>query len=102
MNDDARKNTGPKPNLRSLANLRRGGGRPKGSPNKATREIRDAARALVEDPAYRRALAKRLRNGKAPQMEVLLHHYAYGKPKETLDVDAGVVYQISWLPTATP
>jgi hypothetical protein len=30
-------------------------------------------------------LRARLLDGKAPQVEVLLHHYAYGKPKETVE-----------------
>ena len=67
-------------------NLRKGGGRPKGVPNKATREIKETARRLVEDPVYVAALAARLIRGKAPRMEVLLHYYAYGKPTETVDV----------------
>jgi hypothetical protein len=62
--------------------LRRGGGRPKGLPNKVTREIKQAALALVSDPVYVANLQERLNTGKAPHMETLLHHYAYGKPTE--------------------
>ena len=29
--------------------------------------------------------ASLLLDGKAPQLEVLLHHYAYGKPKDTVE-----------------
>jgi len=54
-------------------------------PNKATREIRDASRALLERPDYVRSLQRRLDAGKAPHMETLLHHYAYGKPKEQVE-----------------
>ena len=66
-------------------NLRKGGGRPKGVPNKATREIKASARALVEDPVYVESLRRRLPAGKAPHMETLLFHYAYGKPRDTVD-----------------
>jgi hypothetical protein len=70
--------------------LKRGGspGRPTGALNKATREIREAARAILERPEYRIFLQERLDAGKAPHMETLLHHYASGKPKEQLDIDA--------------
>lgn len=64
-------------------------GRPKGAKNKTTAEMRDAARALVDDPAYRSELKARLLAGKlAPAMEALLWHYAWGKPKETVDLVA--------------
>jgi len=56
-------------------------------PNKATRDIKEAARRLVEDDDYRRSLVLRLKHGDAPHMETLLHYYAYGKPKETLSVE---------------
>lgn len=55
-------------------------------PNKATREIKEAARLLVEDPEYRAALAVRLKIGEAGPIEVLLWHYSYGKPKEQVEV----------------
>lgn len=60
-------------------------GRPKGSVNKTTRQIREIATGLVDDPAYLAKLKERLREGKAPHMETLLHYYAYGKPKETVE-----------------
>jgi hypothetical protein len=63
-----------------------GKGRPKGSQNKSTGEVRDLARALVNDPEYRRNLDVRLKRGKlAPMVESMLWHYAYGKPKETVE-----------------
>lgn len=72
---------------RNTSGLRRGGpGRPKGIPNKANREIRDIARRLLEDPGYLKALKARLLSGKAPTLEPLLYHYAYGKPKESVEV----------------
>ena len=62
-----------------------GKGRQKGVPNKVTRDSREMAARLVTDPAYVANLRERLVEGKAPHMETLLHHYAYGKPKETVD-----------------
>jgi hypothetical protein len=71
---------------RNTSGLRRGGGRPKGVPNKATREIAAFARNLLESPEYLVSLRKRLVRGSAPHMETLLHHYGYGKPKDVLEV----------------
>lgn len=35
---------------------------------------------------YRVNLKERIKRGKAPHMETLLHHMTYGKPKETLEL----------------
>jgi hypothetical protein len=82
-------------NPSSLKNLKRGGqpGRRRGIPNKVTLEIRDAARAIVEDDAYVESLKRRVIAGRAPHMETLLFHYAYGKPKDQVEVSgaAGAV-----------
>jgi len=65
------------------------GGRPKGQPNHATVEVREAARLLVEDPDYRHALARRLHSGRlAPAVETMLWAYAFGKPHETHELSA--------------
>ncbi len=62
-------------------------GRQKGIPNKITIEVRACAAELVDDPIYRRNLAKRLRSGKlAPLIEQMLWHYARGKPVERIEV----------------
>lgn len=66
------------------------GGRKPGTPNKATVEIKDFARSLLEDPIYQAKLKQRLRDGDAPQIEVLLHHYAYGKPGDNLKVSGSL------------
>ena len=81
----------------NTSGLKRGGsrGRPKGVPNKASAEIREAARRLLEDEAYQRGLSVRLIKGRAPHMETLLYHYAYGKPKETMDLQVSDVSLLS-------
>lgn len=80
-----------------------GPGRPKGSLNKATREFQRACRKLLEDKDYRDALKKRLLAGTLkPQVEVMLHHYAYGKPKETIDVNHMVQEDVTALQELTP
>lgn len=60
-------------------------GRKPGAVNKATREIREAAKKLLEDVEYVAALQRRLKDGTAGAVEPLLYHYAYGKPKETIE-----------------
>ena len=64
------------------------GGRPPGSPNRTTLEVRELARHQIEDPEYQASLRRRMIAGKAPQMEMLLFHYAYGKPVERHEVTA--------------
>jgi hypothetical protein len=49
-------------------------------PNKATLEIKAFARNFLMSDGYRRSVGRRIEAGKAPHMEVLLHHYAFGKP----------------------
>jgi hypothetical protein len=62
-----------------------GKGRPKGATNLATRAIKEIAAGLLEDEEYQASLKIRLKAGKAPHMETLLHHYAYGKPVERIE-----------------
>jgi hypothetical protein len=85
------KNTGRKENLTNA-----GKGRPKGVQNKATREIKEAAKSLVERPEYVASLQQRIDEGKAPHMETLLFHYAYGKPKDTVEVPDGIKLIVQW------
>jgi hypothetical protein len=79
---------------RSATTFKRGhramGGRPKGSLNKTTIEVREFARRLIEDPEYQAGLRRRVIDGKAPQMEMLLFKYAYGQPVERHEVNAEV------------
>ena len=85
---------------RNISGLRRGGpGRPKGLPNRATVEIKDWARSILEDPAVRgRTLALAQEGRLAPAVLIELLHYAYGKPKETTDVNVQVSRMIRSLP----
>lgn len=88
-NKNARANLPPGP----------GPGRKAGVPNKATRDIKEAAANLLTDAAYVEALKVRLRRGTAGAVEPLLYHYAYGKPKETTEVTGanGEPLIIGWL-----
>jgi hypothetical protein len=64
-------------------------------PNTATREVREAAAELVENPRYRANLEQRLIAGKlAPAMEALLWHFAYGKPKESIEIEQTTKYDL--------
>ena len=83
FNDAAKLGSG-KEMVDRLTNLIASSGRRKGTPNKATVEIRQLARDLVDDAAYRDALRTRLINGTAGAMEPMLWAYAYGKPKDTV------------------
>lgn len=64
-------------------------GRQKGVPNKATREWKEIARALVEDEKVQANLLARLRAGKADKVLIMLCHYAYGVPKQALQLEQG-------------
>jgi len=66
-----------------MAKGRKTGGRKKGSLNASTGEVRAIARKMVDDPAYRASLNARMLKGNAGPVEVLVWHYAYGRPTET-------------------
>ena len=63
-----------------------GPGRPKGLLNKATQEVKAIATRIVQDPRYLERLQNRIDRGEAGSVEVLLWHYAYGKPKERVEL----------------
>ena len=77
---------------RTTAGLKRGGqrGRPKGSKNKATPEIKIFWREFFESEAYRENAKFRMIQGKAPHLESYLLMLVFGKPRESIDLDAHV------------
>ena len=90
--------------------LRRNG-RPKGAQNKVTKEIRALSAALFDEKYWRRTKIRLNKGTLPPQIEVKLLAYAYGEPKQTLDVPqlAGfevwarkVVHELHPGPTTTP
>jgi hypothetical protein len=73
-----------------------GPGRRKGTPNKATVEVKEACRLLVDDPMYVTGLRKRLLAGKLPPaVECMLWHYAKGKPKEQAEING--TFTLRWM-----
>lgn len=56
---------------RNTSGLKRGGspGRPKGVPNKVTREVKAWASDLFDSPEWRESARKRIIEGKAPHLE---------------------------------
>lgn len=61
-------------------------GRPKGLPNIATREHKEFCRQFLESEHYRQSVMQRVLDGKAPFVETLMAHYAYGQPKRELEI----------------
>ena len=83
----------------SFSKERPGKGRPPGVPNKKNRDVAVAYEKILTDPDYRASLRRRLIRGTAGAMEIAMHHYVYGKPKETTEVtgaDGGPLF-IGWL-----
>ena len=79
---------------------RKTGGRRKGTPNKVTAEARAVCAAILDDPTYRTNLTARARAGTlAPAVEAMLWHYAFGKPRNSLDVTVGPAGDLSELST---
>ena len=63
-------------------------GRARGTRNKATVEAREFAARLIDDPEYRERLRQRLLEGTAGPVELLLWHYAWGRPMTTVETGA--------------
>src|SRR3990167_5488941 len=57
-------------------------GRPKGVPNKVSKDAKIVCGHLVDDPKYRAALRQRLIDGTAGAMEAVIWAYAKGKPRD--------------------
>ena len=74
--------------MRNTSGLRRGGGRPKGVPNKTTREIRELSQKLFDDEYFARVRQRIISNRLAPAVECKLLAYAFGEPKQVVDLPA--------------
>jgi hypothetical protein len=84
---------------------RKTGGRKKGAPNKATRDVRALCASIINDPLYLQNLRQHAIERKlAPAVECLLFHYAYGVPRQPVEIDPplGPIFQIATLPQLTP
>lgn len=66
-----------------------GPGRKRGVPNKATLEQKEFARQVLMSEEYRASAIRRVVAGEAPHLEILMHHQAFGKPKETTAIEGG-------------
>lgn len=69
------------------AGLKRGGGpgRPKGVPNKVTREAKDFAESVLHSPLVQARILYDAERGRLPPpVLTILMSYAWGKPKETI------------------
>ena len=65
------------------------GGRPKGGQNKSTKEAKTFCAGLLGDRAYMRAFRKAFRERTLDsKLEALVWNYAYGKPRQALDISA--------------
>lgn len=73
---------------RNTSGLKRsaGPGRPKGLPNKATRQIKEFGEKLFKSREYRDSITKRILDGRAPAVEIHLMNLTFGKPKEQVEI----------------
>jgi hypothetical protein len=62
-------------------------GRKRGSLNTVSKEAREFAARILDSREYRESLVRRIKAGTLPSnIEALLYHYRFGKPKETIEV----------------
>jgi hypothetical protein len=74
-----------------MAKGRKTGGRTKGTPNKVHTDVGAVCRKLVDNPKYLEYFEHRLNVGQLPPaLEAMCWHYAYGKPKEFLELGGDV------------
>lgn len=79
----------------------RGRGRPPGAISKQTREAREFAKQILESQEYRDSLIKRIREGTLPSnIEMLLYHYRFGKPKDVVEFVPASTDQIQGMSNA--
>jgi len=82
---------------RSRANLKRGGNNGGGRPRNDSdyRAGQRIAQALLRRPKYRATLAEKVDNLTIhPSVLIALHYYAYGRPRETVEVQQVVPVRI--------
>ena len=60
-------------------------GKPKGTLNRVTIEVREMSRKLISSPYYVKKLRQRINAGEANHMEPILWYYAYGKPVDRVE-----------------
>lgn len=73
-------------------------GRPKGLPNKATKLGRQFALEIVNNQEYRNnLLAEAINRSLDPRVEEMLWKYAYGVPKQTMEIQTSKASDLSSL-----
>ena len=86
--------TGLREDPRRPKGMAKTGGRKKGTPNRATVELREFFSSVVRDPAYRARLIAKARLGTLPPaIEIALWQYEVGKPTEHIDQQLNVSVQ---------